>query len=76
MGTAIRADGEAAMLMPYDSYQLLEAERCKSAAELRAADVQRGEIVAGMSRSLREGGAQIRGLATVLADVFPGRHRI
>jgi CTP:molybdopterin cytidylyltransferase MocA len=64
------------MLVPYDSYQLLEAERRKTTAELRASDVRRGEFAAGMSRSLRAGGAQIRGLAVVLADAFPGFHKI
>jgi hypothetical protein len=50
-------------VVPYQSYQLLEAERCKTLADLRAGDVQRGEFAAAISRSFSAVGAHIRGLA-------------
>jgi hypothetical protein len=40
-------------MMPYQSYQLFEAERPKSIAERRAADARRGEFAAAVSRSVR-----------------------
>jgi hypothetical protein len=51
-------------LVPYQNYQLLEAERSKTHADLLAADVQRGEIAAAVFQSFRKAGAQIRGMAT------------
>jgi hypothetical protein len=60
---------EAAM-MPYDTYRLHEAERPKTAAEIRAADERAGRLaaaVAGLVRSLlgREGRGRARDRAPV-----------
>jgi len=49
--------------VPYQNYQLLEAERSKTVADLRAADVQRGEFAAAVFRSFRTAAAQIRDVA-------------
>jgi hypothetical protein len=49
-------------VVPYQNYQLLEAERCKTLADLRAADVQRGEFAAAISRSFAAIGDQLRGI--------------
>jgi hypothetical protein len=51
--------------VPYQNYQLLEAERSKTVADLRTADVQRGEFAAAVFRSFRAAAAQIRDLAVL-----------
>ena len=56
-------------MVPYQNYQLLEAERSKTLTDVRAADVQRGEFAAAISRSIRTAGAQIQGI------VIPSRKR-
>jgi hypothetical protein len=43
------------MFGPY-MYQLYEAERRRTLAELRAADVRRGELAAALSRPVRAAG--------------------
>jgi hypothetical protein len=40
-------------MMPYDNYRLYQAERPKSAAEIRHADRQAGEFAAAASGLLR-----------------------
>jgi hypothetical protein len=54
-------------VVPYQNYQLLEAERSKTLSDLRAADVQRGEFAAAISRSFRAAGRAI-------VRVVPGSH--
>ena len=46
-------------MMPYQSYQLFEAERTKSPAEQRAADARRGELAAAISRPVTAANARI-----------------
>jgi hypothetical protein len=43
-------------MMPYQSYQLWQAERATTAREQHAADGRRGELAAAASRSLGRAG--------------------
>ena len=43
-------------MMPYQSYQLWQAERATTAGEQHAADARRGELAAAVSRSCRRAG--------------------
>jgi hypothetical protein len=47
-------------MVPFDNYQLFEAERCMTVAEARAVDDRRGLFAAAISRSFRARGAQLR----------------
>ena len=47
-------------MMPYQTYQLFEAERGRTTAWLRAEDARRGAFAAAVSRSTRASGARIR----------------
>jgi hypothetical protein len=50
-------------MMPYDSYRLYQAERPKSAAEIRHADQQAGQLAAaasGLFRSITLPGRVVR----------------
>src|SRR5215469_1153285 len=47
---------EAQVMMPYQSYQLWQAERTTTTWEQHAADVRRGELAAAVSRSCRRAG--------------------
>jgi len=40
-------------MMPYDGYRLYQAERPKSAAEIRQADRQAGQLAAAVARLFR-----------------------
>ena len=40
-------------MMPYQPYQVYQAERTKTAAEIRRADEQLGQMAANMSRRWR-----------------------
>jgi len=40
-------------MMPYDYYQLYQAERVKSSAEIRFADAQAGKLAAAASQVFR-----------------------
>ncbi len=50
-------------MMPYQSYQLWETERSKSAAEQRAADARAGEIAAALSHPFSLAGRKLRAVA-------------
>jgi len=54
-------------MMPYHAYQVLEAERPKTAAERRAADIQLGETAAAI--------AQLAGPVRALRRLFQRAHR-
>jgi hypothetical protein len=43
-------------MMPYQSYQLWQAERATTVREQHAADARRGELAAALSRSCRRAG--------------------
>ena len=43
-------------MMPYQSYQLWQAERATTVREQHAADARRGELAAAVSRSGRRAG--------------------
>jgi hypothetical protein len=47
-------------MMPYQGYQLFEAERPKSAAEQRAADARRGELAAAISATISAASGRMR----------------
>jgi hypothetical protein len=50
-------------MMPYQSYQLWETERSKTAAEQRAADARAGEIAAALSGPFSLAGRKLRAVA-------------
>lgn len=50
-------------MMPYQSYQLFDAERGRTPAEQRASDARRGEFAAAVSRSFRASFSHVRALA-------------
>jgi hypothetical protein len=58
-------------MMPYQSYQLGQAERTTTAREQRAADARRGELAAAVSRSGRRAGR----LLGAAARLRPRRRR-
>jgi hypothetical protein len=58
-------------MMPYQSYQLWQAERATTAWEQRAADARRGELAAAVSRSCRRAGR----LLGAAAGLRPHRRR-
>jgi hypothetical protein len=51
----MNARSEATAMMPYQSYQLWQTERPKSAREQRAADRRLGELAAALARRDRGG---------------------
>ena len=58
-------------MMPYQSYQLWQAERAPTARQQQAADARRGELAAALARSLGRAG-RLRGAA---AGLGPRRWR-
>ena len=50
-------------MMPYQAYQLSQAERAKTAREQRAADARQGRLAAALSRSCRQAGRQLHAAA-------------
>jgi hypothetical protein len=54
------APKQEAAMMPYQIYQLFEAERPKSTAEQRAADARRGELAAAISWPIGAARARMR----------------
>jgi hypothetical protein len=60
---------EEQVMMPYQSYQLGQAERATTAREEHAADARRGELAAAVSRSCRRAGR----LLGAVARLRPGR---
>jgi hypothetical protein len=49
----MRTHAEEARMMPYQTYQLYQIERPKSAAEIRAADERAGRTAAALAGMLR-----------------------
>ena len=47
-------------MMPYEAYQLYQIERPKSAAEVRLADAQAGQVAAAVSGMFRQLNARLR----------------
>jgi hypothetical protein len=61
-------------MLPYQSYQLSQAGRPKSAAEQRAADARSGELAAAISRPIMAASARIRAGLRVSTGIKPGHH--
>lgn len=57
------------MMMPYQAYQLYQAERPKTAAEIRRADAQRGELSRALSSAWRHVGRPTAALRAALGAV-------
>jgi hypothetical protein len=71
-----RRELQEAAMMPYDTYRLYEAERPRTAAEIRAADEQAGRLAATVSRLVRRlmpGGRRPRDHAPRAVPVQPQR---
>jgi len=51
--------------MPYQSYQLQDTARAKTASEQRAADERLGRLAAAISGSLSHAGREVRAVAAL-----------
>ena len=52
-------------MMPYQTYQLFEAERGRTTDRQRAEDARRGAFAAAVSRSTRASGPRVRAAAAL-----------
>jgi hypothetical protein len=62
---------EEQAMMPYQSYQLQDPARAKTASEQRAADERLGKLAAAISGSFSQAGRKVRAVAALRPQ--PGR---